>query len=202
MVSLLPGQNQLLTLLEQAQLHCKGSFLFWPELDFKLLQGKKMQYISAMHALFTAVYPFKEMWKKEIPRYQINRKCEHKAIQQLQPFITCSTEGVVYLLQCPCGLQYVGRTKRSLSVRLNEHVTNILTGFLKHPVSRHYLEVHNRNPAKTIFLGIDRYTPHWRGGSLVRRISRLEMAWVHKLKCYTPFGLNVEVDLNTFIDNS
>lgn len=89
-----------------------------------------------------------------------------------------------------------------LCVRLNEHVTNIKTVFLKHPVSRHYLEAHNRDPAKTIFLGIDRYTPPWRGGSLVRGISRLEMAWVHKLKCYAPFGLNMEVDLNAFIDNS
>lgn len=64
----------------------------------------------------------------------------------IMPFITCSTKGVVYLLQCPCGLQYVGRTKCPLMVRLNEHVTNIHNGFPKHPVSRHYSEVHNRNP--------------------------------------------------------
>lgn len=121
---------------------------------------------------------------------------------EIRSFITCSTERVVYLLQCPCGLQYVGRTKRPLSVRLNEHITNILTGFPKHPVSRHYLEVHDRDPRKTIFLGIDRYTPHWRGGSIIRGISRLEMTWIHRLKCYTPFGLNVDVDLNAFLDNS
>lgn len=121
---------------------------------------------------------------------------------EIKSFITCSTERVVYLLQCPCGLQYVGRTKRPLSVRLNEHVTNILAGFPKHPVSRHYLETHNRDPRKTIFLGIDRYTIPWRGGSLLRGISRLEMAWIYKLRCYTPFGLNVEVDLNAFLDNS
>lgn len=34
---------------------------------------------------------------------------------EIKPFITCSTEEVVYLLQCPFGLQYVGRTKRSHS---------------------------------------------------------------------------------------
>lgn len=121
---------------------------------------------------------------------------------EIKQFITCSTERVVYLLQCPCGLQYVGRTKRPLSVMLNEHVTNILTGFPKHPVSRHYLEAHNQNPAKTIFLGIDKYTPHWRGGSLIRGISSLEKAWIYKLRSYTPFGLNVKMDLNAFIDNS
>lgn len=37
----------------------------------------------------------------------------------IEPFVTCSTEGVVYPLQCPCGLQYVGRTRRPLSVHLN-----------------------------------------------------------------------------------
>lgn len=121
---------------------------------------------------------------------------------EIKPFITCSTKGVVYLLQCPCGLQYVGRTKCPLSVRLNEHVTNIKNGFLKHPVATHCLEVHNKNPAKTIFLGIDKYTPHWRGESLVRGISKLEMACIHKIKCYTSFGLYGEVDLNASIDNS
>lgn len=87
-------------------------------------------------------------------------------------------------------------------VRLNEHVTNIINGFPKHPVSRHYLEIHNKNPDKTIFLGIDKFTCPWRSGSLVRGISRLEMARIYRIKSYTPFGLNVEVDLNVFIDNS
>ena len=53
-----------------------------------------------------------------------------------------------------------------------------------------------------MFLGIDKFRPHWRGSSLVREISKLEMAWIHKIKCYTPFGLNIEVDVNAFINNS
>lgn len=120
----------------------------------------------------------------------------------IEPFITCSTEGVIYLLQCPCGLQYVGRTRQPLSVRLNEHITNIKNGFPKHSVSKHYLNTHNKDPSNTIFLGIDKYRPHWRGSSLVRSISRLEMLWIHKIKCYTPYGLNVDIDTNAFIDNS
>lgn len=106
------------------------------------------------------------------------------------------------MLQCPCGLQYVGRTKRPLQVRLNEHINNIRKGFTKHSVSKHYLTVHNKDSSNTIFLGIDKYRPHWRGSCLIRSISRLEMTWVHKFKCYTPFGLNIEVDVNSYIDNS
>lgn len=32
----------------------------------------------------------------------------------LKDFITCSTKGVVYMLKCSCGIQYVGRTSREL----------------------------------------------------------------------------------------
>lgn len=59
-------------------------------------------------------------------------------------FITCSTSCVVYLLTCPCGLDYVGRTVRPLQVRLNKHIGNIRRGFKGHPFSRHYLEVHQK----------------------------------------------------------
>lgn len=117
------------------------------------------------------------------------------------PFVTCSTKGVVYLLQCPCGLQYIGRTKRPMQVRLGEHITNIKNGYQYHSVSKHYALHHNRNPANTLFLGIDRYSAHWRGGSLVRELSRLEMTWIHRVRCYTPYGLNIDTDVNAFIDN-
>lgn len=120
----------------------------------------------------------------------------------VEPFITCATEGVVYLIQCPCGLQYVGRTKRAMRVWLNEHIGNIRRGFEKHPVSRHYDLVHSRDPSKILFVGIDKYRPHWRGSSLVREISKLEMAWIYRLKTYTYFGLNVDTDVNAFITNA
>lgn len=48
----------------------------------------------------------------------------------IKPFITCSTTHIVYCLQCPCGLQYVGRTTRALNIRLNEHISNIMKGGL------------------------------------------------------------------------
>ena len=89
-----------------------------------------------------------------------------------------------------------------MQVRLGEHVTNIRSGFPNHSVSHHYDLCHNRNPEGTLFLGIDKYDAHWRGGSLVRELSRLEMAWIHRVRTYTPYGLNIDVDVNAFIDNS
>lgn len=113
----------------------------------------------------------------------------------------CTTLNVVYLLICPCGLQYVGSTIQAMNVRVNEHITNIKKCFLKHSVSRHYLECHNKNPAGTTFIAIDRVNPDWRGSVNKREISRLETRWIYDLKCYTPFGLNVDWDVNCFINN-
>lgn len=114
----------------------------------------------------------------------------------------CSSEGVVYLLQCSCGLQYVGRTKHPLQVCPNEHINN-RKGFTKQSVSKHYLTAHNRDSSNTISsTTIDKFNPHWRGSCLVRSISRLEMAWIHRVKTYVPYGLNIDMDVNAFIDNA
>lgn len=32
--------------------------------------------------------------------------------------------------------------------------------------------------------------------------TKLEKAWIHRVQCYTPYGLNVDVDVNAFIDNA
>lgn len=44
---------------------------------------------------------------------------------KINKFTTCGMTHVTYLLSCPCGLQYVGRTTRALGVRLREHVNRI-----------------------------------------------------------------------------
>lgn len=119
---------------------------------------------------------------------------------EIEPFITCSSTGVVYLLQCPCGFKYVGKTKCALQVCLNEHINNIRKGFRHHSVSKHYAAHHYRDPINTIFLGIDKFKAHWRGSSMVGDLYKMEMSWIHKIRSYVPNGLNVDVD--AFIDSS
>ncbi|OCT99148.1 hypothetical protein XELAEV_18004940mg [Xenopus laevis] len=46
--------------------------------------------------------------------------------------ITCNSNNVIYLLQCPCSLQYIGRTNRNLKTRIGEHMNNIKKGLLTH----------------------------------------------------------------------
>ena len=119
----------------------------------------------------------------------------------IKDFIGCHTEGVVYVLQCSCNLQYVGRTKRALKVRVSEHVENIIKGFPKHSVSRHFDQVHNRDPTQLQFWGVEKYNPSWRGSHKIRTISQKESKWIHTMRTLVPGGMNVEFDLNCFLSN-
>lgn len=111
------------------------------------------------------------------------------------------TTHVTYLLSCPCGLQYVGRTTRALGVRLCEHGNRIKKGFKHHSLSNHFRLVHGKDPSGLTSCGIDRIEGHWRGGNLKRAISHNETQWIHRLRTMSPQGLNIELDLNCFLSN-
>ncbi|CAJ0941960.1 unnamed protein product [Ranitomeya imitator] len=44
----------------------------------------------------------------------------------------------VYVIECGCGLQYVGRTIQAMHVRMNKHRQNIRNGYLMHSLSKHF----------------------------------------------------------------
>lgn len=116
-------------------------------------------------------------------------------------FITCQTIMVIYLLRCLCSLQYVGRTMLALNVRIGEHLTNIHKGFIGHSVSKHFHYHHGRNPSLLQVIATEKITTHWRGNNLERHISHRETWWIFDLQSYSPLGLNVEWDINCYIDN-
>lgn len=80
----------------------------------------------------------------------------------INEFISCNSTQVVYVLQCPCGLMYIGRTKRTLAKQVSEHIYNILIGFKDQSVSFHFRCKHNRDPSGLLFWGIEKLSP--RGG--------------------------------------
>ncbi|OCT64703.1 hypothetical protein XELAEV_18045800mg [Xenopus laevis] len=62
---------------------------------------------------------------------------------------TCTTMGVIYMLKCPCGKAYVGKTKRRIRVRIEEKkrsIDNCDLDKMKYvtPVSRHF-KTHGHN---------------------------------------------------------
>lgn len=98
--------------------------------------------------------------KREIFKSTVDQK-EY----QIRQLITCHSTHVTYIIECPCHLQYVGRTTRPLCVRIWEHITNIKKGFPKHNLSCHFAEFYHRDPNGLIFYGIDQVKDHWRGGN-------------------------------------
>lgn len=72
----------------------------------------------------------------------------------IKSFITCFSKNIVYLLQCPCGLQYVCQTIRTMQIRVNKHLCNIQSRFPKQSVSKHYTVCHAKNPKGHWFWGL------------------------------------------------
>ena len=89
------------------------------------------------------------------------------------------------MLECDCGLQYVGRTSRALHVRIGEHISNIKQDKGNRSVSKHFRECHQKDPS----------------GLYIRQLSRRESFWIYETKVSSPSGLNVEFDLNCFFSN-
>lgn len=52
----------------------------------------------------------------------------------IKQFCTCGTKYIVYLITCPCGKQYVGRTICTFSVRVGEDIALIKSRDTKHTV--------------------------------------------------------------------
>lgn len=93
------------------------------------------------------------------------------------------------------GFQYIGRTSRSLSVRVGEYANNIQKGLGSHSVSKHFRTCHNRDPRCLKFWAIEKVNKHWRGVNFIRQLSKREYFWIYETKVLSPFGLNVEFDL-------
>lgn len=92
----------------------------------------------------------------------------------IRDFILCRTEGVVYVLQCPCTMQYVERTKRPMWNRFLKHVQNIQKSFSKHSISRYFAQHHDKDPILLLFWAIEKYQPHWRGTNKINQLSKIE----------------------------
>ncbi|OCU02178.1 hypothetical protein XELAEV_18007939mg [Xenopus laevis] len=53
---------------------------------------------------------------------------------------SCGSTYAVYVIKCPCGLAYVGQTKRTVRERIHEHKSAIKTGKKDQTVAGHFIE--------------------------------------------------------------
>lgn len=116
----------------------------------------------------------------------------------IKGIITCNTKSVIYLITCPCGKSYVGKTSRELKVRIAEHRSTIRCKNLNYPVAAHFVEA-GHSVSALRYIGIEKVSLPRRGGNLERLLSQRENYYIHSLKTLVPFGLNVEFELKCFL---
>lgn len=115
-------------------------------------------------------------------------------------FINCRSMRVIYMLTCPCGLIYVGKTKRQLRVRVGEHVQSILNKDDDRPLSLHFLEKHDGDPSGLKCKGIYKLNLPPRRGDFDKMLYQKEKMWIFMLKSMQPGGLNNECNLSVFLE--
>lgn len=107
---------------------------------------------------------------------------------------------VIYMLTYPCGLIYVGKTKRQLKVRVGEHVQRIIKKDDECPLSLHFLKVHGGEPKGLKCKGIYRLNLPPTRGDFDRILYQKEKMWIFNLNSMQPFGLNNECNLSVFLE--
>ena len=112
--------------------------------------------------------------------------------------ISCKTKYVVYLLKCPCGLCYVGKTIRELKTRFSEHKSAIRNNDEKSSVARHFNAV-GHDVCTLRFQGLEVVNPSKRGGDRGKSLLKREAYWIHTLQTECPRGLNEELLLSCFL---
>lgn len=112
--------------------------------------------------------------------------------------INCNTPFVVYLLKCPCGLAYVGKTSRPLRTRISEHRSNIRCGDTRNPVAAHFLAA-GHNVCTLRYTGIERVERPPRGGNHDRLLLQRETYHIYALNTMSPHGLNEDFDIKPFL---
>lgn len=117
----------------------------------------------------------------------------------INSFINCNSTHVIYLLKCPCGLVYIGQTKRQLKIRISEHKTAIRTKNATYAMARHYMEANHGSPASLKFWGIEKISLPPRGGDIVNKLLCREAYWIYTLNTLEPNGLNEELNLSCFL---
>ena len=106
--------------------------------------------------------------------------------------ITCTTTHVIYLIKCPCGLVYVGKTSRQLKQRMSEHKSTIRRNDRNYPIAVHFNDS-KHDISSFRFQGIEKVSLPERGGNIDEILNRREVYWIYNLQTLFPKRLNDEI---------
>ncbi|OCT87222.1 hypothetical protein XELAEV_18020920mg [Xenopus laevis] len=106
----------------------------------------------------------------------------------IEQFINCKTQGVVNMMKCKCGIEYVGNTIREFQRRVME-----LVGDVRHKrntsVANHINTMHAGNIEMMRFFGIQKVLNSTRVGDLNRKLLQKEAKWIYTMASKAPYGL-------------
>lgn len=113
--------------------------------------------------------------------------------------VSCSTMGVIYLLQCPCQSYYVGKTSRPFCIRILEHISAAHSGYFRAIIGRHMALVHNYKFEGFKFLPLAVIPPSDRWGDWDQALLRAKSHWIFKLQADKAPGLNNSISFAPFL---
>lgn len=107
---------------------------------------------------------------------------------------TCGSMNVVYVISCPCGLLYVGKTIRTFRTRIREHSSRLKCKTLEAPLVQHCLNQGHIFEQLRCFV-IDHVHIAMRGRTIDETLLWKEQKWIFTLNTAYPSGLNIRLDL-------
>lgn len=113
--------------------------------------------------------------------------------------VSCHTTGVIYLLSCPCGSYYVGKTRRSIATRIKEHITAATSGYFRTIIGRHFALEHHYQFKGIKFLPLTVIPYSDQGGDWDRTLLQAESRWIYRYHANRPPGLNDFVSYAPFL---
>lgn len=117
---------------------------------------------------------------------------------KIKGVISCNTKNVIYMIKCPCGLAYIGKTRRCLKTRIAEHRSNIRLNDQRNPIAVHFNAL-KHNLATLRYIGIEQVKVPRRGGDVDRLLLQREAFYIYTLNTLSPRGLNLDFDLKSFL---
>ena len=116
----------------------------------------------------------------------------------IKSIITCASTHVIYMLRCPCGLAYIGKTTRKLKTRISEHKSSIRRNDRDYPVAVHFNDM-THDISSLRFVGMEVVSLPPRGGNHDLLLKRREAFWIFTCNTLAPKGLNDELLLNVML---
>lgn len=98
----------------------------------------------------------------------------------IKQYLSCDSEYVICLLNCRCGLHYIGGTIQTLRSRMNTHRANVSKNSQFHSVSRHCSCKHKNDPSPYSIVPIDQIPEGT--NNRFEALKRKEMFWIYKME--------------------